>query len=104
MCFPWFLLKKKQIVRRFDQIFACSCNICGKNFSTMDELITHMGCHDTGDINRRLLGGYGTVRCNRCWKAFDTAADMYDHPCSTTISGLSPIQSYDSLDSVVIHE
>jgi predicted nucleic acid-binding Zn ribbon protein len=103
MCFPWFLLKKKQIVRRFDQIFACSCNICGKNFSTMDELITHMGCHDTGDMNRKLLNGYGTVRCNRCWKAFDTVADMHDHPCSTTIRGLSPIQSYDSLDSVVIH-
>jgi hypothetical protein len=104
MCFPWFLSKKKQIVRRFDQIFACSCNICGKNFDTMDELITHMGCHDTDDMNRKLLKSYGTVRCNRCWKAFDTVADMYDHPCSTTISGLSPIQSYDSLDSVVIHE
>jgi hypothetical protein len=104
MCFPWFLLKKKQNVRRFDQIFACSCNICGKNFSTMDELITHMGCHDIDDVNRKLLNGYGTVRCNRCLKAFDTVADMHDHPCSTTISGLSPIQSYDSLDSIVIHE
>ena len=103
MCFPWFLLKKKQIVRRFDQIFACSCNLCGKNFSTMDELIIHMGCHNTDDMNRKLLNGYGTVRCNRCWKTFDTVADMYDHPCSTTNSGLSPIQSHDSLDSVVIH-
>ena len=106
MCFPWFLLKKKQIVRRFDQIFACSCNICGKNFSTMDELITHMGCHDTGDINHRLLNGYGTVRCSKCFQSFETVADMHDHRCtqiSSSIRGLSPIQSYDSLDSVVIH-
>ena len=103
MCFPWNLFKKKVIHRNFQNLYACSCDLCGKNFDTMDELITHLGSHNTDDINHRLLNGYGTVRCNRCWKAFDTVADMYDHPCSTTISGLSPIQSYDSLDSVVIH-
>jgi hypothetical protein len=73
----------------------------------MEELIVHMGAHDTGDINRRLISGYGTVRCNRCWKSFDTVADMSEHSCVQTTSvirGLSPIGSSDSLESVVIHE
>ena len=69
----------------------------------MEELITHMGCHETSDINHRLLNGYGTVRCSKCFQSFETVADMHDHVCTTRIRGLSPIQSYDSLDSVVIH-
>ena len=107
MCFRWFLSKKKAILRRFDQIFPCSCDICGKNFTNMEELITHMGYHDVDNINTRLLRGYGTVRCNQCWRSFDTVADMYDHTCTqinSAIQGLSPIPSYDSLDSVVIHD
>jgi len=72
----------------------------------MEELITHMGCHEISDINHRLLNGYGTVRCNKCRKSFETVAYMHDHTCTQITSsnrGLSPIQSYDSLDSVVIH-
>ena len=103
MCFPWNLFKKKVIHRNFKNLYACSCDLCGKNFDTMEELITHMGCHETSDINHRLLNGYGTVRCGRCFQSFETVADMHDHRCTTVISNLSPIQSYDSLDSVVIH-
>ena len=47
-----------------------------------------------------------TVRCNKCWKSFDTVADMHDHTCvqsNSVIEGLSPVMSSDSLDSVVIH-
>jgi len=57
----------------------------------MEELITHMGCHQTDDINYRLLRGYGTVRCNKCRKSFETVMNMYDHVCTTTIPGLSSI-------------
>jgi hypothetical protein len=106
MCFPWSFFVKKIIHRKFDKIFPCSCDLCGKNFDTMDELIIHMGGHETGDINRRLLNGYGTVRCSKCFQSFETVADMHDHSCTqinSSIRGLSPIQSYDSLDSVVIH-
>ena len=103
MCFPWNLFKKKVIHRNFQNLYACSCDLCGKNFDTMEELITHIGGHEISDINRRLLNGYGTVRCNKCRKSFETVAYMHDHVCTTRIRGLSPIQSYDSLDSVVIH-
>jgi len=106
MCFPWNLFKKKVIHRNFKNLYACSCDLCGKNFDTMDELIKHMGSHETSDINHRLLNGYGTVRCSKCFQSFETVADMHDHRCtqiSSSIRGLSPIQSYDSLDSVVIH-
>ena len=106
MCFPWNLFKKKVIHRNFQNLYACSCDLCGKNFGTMEELITHMGCHEISDINHRLLNGYGTVRCNKCRKSFETVAYMHDHTCTQITSsnrGLSPIQSYDSLDSVVIH-
>ena len=70
----------------------------------MEELITHMGCHQTGDINHRLLRGYGTVRCNKCRKSFETVMNMYDHSCTSVIPGLSPVVSSDSLSSIVIHE
>ena len=106
MCFPWNFFKKRVINRNFKKLYVCSCDLCGKNFDTMEELITHMGGHETSDINRRLLGGYGTVRCNRCFQSFVTVADMHDHGCTQINSsnrGLSPIQSFDSLDSVVIH-
>jgi len=70
----------------------------------MEELIIHMGCHQTDDINHRLLRGYGTVRCNKCQKSFKTVMNMYDHPCNTRIQGLSPVSSSGSLESVLIHE
>lgn len=107
MCLEWLFSRKKPLYREFDKLFACSCDVCGRNFSNMEELIVHMGAHDTGDINRRLINGYGTVRCNRCWKSFDTVADMSEHSCvhsTSAIQGLSPIGSSGSLESVVIHE
>jgi hypothetical protein len=107
MCLEWLFSRKKPLYREFDKLFACSCDVCGRNFSNMEELIVHMGAHDTGDINRRLISGYGTVRCNRCWKSFDTVADMSEHACvhsTSAIQGLSPIASSGSLESVVIHE
>jgi len=105
MCFPWTFFKKKPIYRNFDRIFPCSCDICGQTFTSLDQLIIHMGNHDTEDINRKLLRGYGTVRCNKCYRSFESVADMYDHTCvqNSTIQGLSPVLSSDSLDSVVIH-
>ena len=104
MCFPWPPFMKRVIHRNFQKLYPCSCNLCGKNFNTMEELITHMGCHQTDDINRRLIKGYGTVKCNKCWKSFVTVMDMYDHPCTTVIEGLSPVSSSGSLSSVVIHD
>lgn len=104
MCFPFTWFKKKyERIQDFSKPFDCSCEICGANFTTMRELIVHMGYHTTESLNRNLKHGYGTVRCNTCYQSFSSVADMYDHPCSTIISGLSPIQSYDSLDSVAIH-
>ena len=106
MCFPCNLFTKKVIRRNFHGLYDCSCDLCGRSLDTMDELIIHMGSHETDDINHRLLNGYGTVRCSRCFQSFETVADMHDHPCTqinSSIRGLSPIQSYDSLDSVVIH-
>ena len=104
MCFPFTWFKKKyERIRDFSRPFDCSCEICGANFTTMGDLIVHMGYHTTESLNRNLKHGYGTVRCNRCYQSFSSVAAMEDHPCSTTISGLSPIQSYDSLDSVAIH-
>jgi len=70
----------------------------------MDELITHLGSHNTDDINHRLLNGYGTVRCSKCFQSFETVMNMYDHSCTTVIEGLSPVSSSGSLSSVVIHD
>jgi len=104
MCFPFSFYAKKVLHRNYHTLYTCSCDLCGKNFNTMEELIIHMGCHQTDDINRRLIRGYGTVKCNKCSKSFETVMDMYDHPCNTTIPGLSPVSSSASLSSVVIHE
>jgi len=104
MCFPWFQFRKVGVSRNFHGLYPCSCDLCGKNFNTMEELIIHMGCHQTDDINHRLLRGYGTVRCNKCQKSFKTVMNMYDHPCNTRIQGLSPVSSSGSLESVLIHE
>jgi hypothetical protein len=110
MCLPeiieWFR-KKQQPRRNFRQFFTCSCDICDSNFIRLDDLIEHMTSHETNELNRKLLHGYGTVRCNKCWISFNSVADLHDHQCvqnNVIIDGLSPIQSHDSLDSVVIHE
>lgn len=104
MCFRWPFFVKKSLSRNFHKIFPCSCDICGSNFNNMQELLVHMGRHETDDINRKLMRGYGTVRCNKCWKSFETVLDMYDHTCADTIPGLSPVGSSDSLSSIVIHD
>ena len=105
MCFPfeWF---KREVKRRrnFKRLHECSCNICGAIFDTMDKLITHMGSHKIEDINYLLRRNYGTVRCNKCFMEFRTVADMEEHACATIIRGLSPVRSFDSLESVLIHE
>ena len=110
MCLPeiveWFR-KKRRPHRNYKQFFTCSCDVCGKNFERLDDLVEHMTRHETKELNRKLLHGYGTVRCNKCWISFNTVADIHDHHCvqnSTVIQGLSPVGSSDSLDSVVIHE
>lgn len=105
MCFHWLLFRKIGVSRNYHGLYPCSCDLCGKNFNTMEELIIHMGCHQTDDINHRLLRGYGTVRCNKCRKSFETVMNMYDHPCAiNTIPGLSPVSSSESLSSIVIHD
>jgi len=63
-----------------------------------------MGSHKTEEINYLIRRNYGTVRCNRCFMEFRTVADMEEHLCATIIHNLSPIQSVDSLESVLIHE
>ncbi len=105
MCFPFTWFKKKyERIRDFSKPFDCSCEICGANFTTMRELIVHMGYHETRDLNRNLRHGYGTVRCNTCFRTFPSVAAMEDHQCSSVIRGLSPIASSDSLETVLIHD
>ena len=106
MCLPWTLFRRKRNPVNFLKFYECSCDLCGKNFGNMEELVVHMGYHKIDDLNRRLLNGYGTVRCNKCWKSFETVAGMYEHSCveSPVIGGLSPVTSSGSLSSVVVHE
>lgn len=107
MCFEWLISSRKKLHRDFHKLFECSCDLCGKNFDKLENLVIHTGVHSTEDINTRLLSGYGTVRCNKCWKSFTSVAALYDHPCvqpTSVIEGLSPIPSSDSLESVVIYQ
>ena len=108
MCLEWLFSRKKPYTENLTNYSHVHATYVEEILVTQSlELIVHMGAHDTGDINRRLISGYGTVRCNRCWKSFDTVADMSEHPCvysTSAIQGLSPIGSSDSLESVVIHE
>ena len=70
MCFEWLISSRKKPHRDFHKLFECSCDLCGKNFDKLENLVVHTGVHSTEDINARLLGGYGTVRCNKCRKSF----------------------------------
>ena len=70
----------------------------------MDGLITHMGSHKTEEINYLIRRNYGTVKCQKCFMEFRTVADMEEHACATIIHGLSPVRSFDSIESVLIHE
>ena len=100
MCFHW----KRSKPKKFDRPFGCSCDLCGENFDTMETLIKHLGGHDVEGINRRIMDGYGTARCNSCFKSFTSVAAMEEHPCVPVIEGLSPIPSYDSLETILIHD
>lgn len=105
MCFPFEWIRREiRRNRNFKRLHECSCNICGAVFETMEKLITHMGSHKIEEINHLLRRNYGTVRCNKCFMEFRTVADMEEHGCDTIIRGLSPIRSFDSLDSVLIHD
>ncbi len=103
MCFPWLLIKRKVPLKRYTDTFPCSCDICGKNFETLETLIKHMGSHELCELNARLKHQFGTVRCNKCWKSFTSVVVMSEHSCITVIEGLSPAVSSDSLESILIH-
>ena len=101
MCFPFFVRPRKY--RRLNRDLECSCDLCHRSFKNVEDLIVHMGYHDTDNLNERLLRGRGTVRCNRCWETFTSASTLYDHSC--VIQGLSPLHSRsNSLETVIIHD
>ena len=100
MCFRW----KRPKTKKFDRPFECSCDLCGENFDTMETLIKHLGRHDIEDINRNVMDGSGTARCVTCHKSFMSVAAMEEHPCVPVIEGLSPIPSYESLETILIHD
>ena len=104
MCFPWFLFKKEIPIKKFDGFFPCACNICGRNFETMEKFIKHSGFHSIEDINNVIYTQFGTVRCGKCFRSFSTVEVMAEHSCATVIEGLSPIASSGSLDSILIHD
>lgn len=93
MCFPiWKLFSYK----RLDYPLECSCDMCGKNFSNTENLVTHMGYHETSDMNRVLSHGYGTVRCNKCWTSFVNVEALIDHPCAQNAPAV--------LETIVIYD
>jgi len=102
MCFPFTFFRKERPYKRFDKDLPCSCVLCGKEFTNMNYLITHVGYHKTDEINQHLVHRYGTVRCNKCWASFPTVAAMGDHAC--VIQGLSPVHSYESLETILVRE
>lgn len=101
MCFSLFGRARKY--RRLNRDIDCSCDLCHRAFKNVEDLIVHMGYHDTDNLNERLLRGRGTVRCNKCWETFTSASALYDHSC--VIQGLSPLHSRsNSLETVIIHD
>ena len=94
---------KKPRVKRKERNLYCSCDVCGQDFDNTGYLLTHIGYHDTLQLNRLLDAGYGTVRCKQCWDAFKTVIDLENHSCDRVIRGLSPIHSSDSLETILIH-
>ena len=104
MCLHWLFFKRDIPLKRFDRFFPCACNICGRNFETMEKFIKHSGFHSIEDINTGIYTQFGTVRCGKCFRSFSTAEVMSKHPCATVIEGLSPVSSSGSLDSILIHD
>jgi hypothetical protein len=101
MCLK-FLLK---VATSYDytQPFQCSCEICEQNFTNMELLIKHMGSHDTRDLNARLRAKYGTVRCNSCFRSFESVYNMRMHPC-VKLKHEPHIRRITSTDSVILHD
>ncbi|ADQ90931.1 hypothetical protein MpV1_008 [Micromonas sp. RCC1109 virus MpV1] len=88
----WTLIKYTKMKKTLE----CSCDLCGKNFEYTEDLITHMGYHNTEDVNKMLSHGYGTVRCNRCWTSFKNVEALIDHPCAQVDpSALERVVIYD---------
>lgn len=107
MCLSLEFFKRKLLGRDYSRYFECSCDMCDRSFTNMKDLIAHTGFHETEDINLRLSNFMGIVRCNRCFRSFQTVYDMADHPCATKkeiIKGLTPVNSVDSMESVLIHD
>jgi len=46
--------QKEVPLKRYTDTFPCSCDICGKNFETLETLIKHMGSHELCELNARL--------------------------------------------------
>lgn len=100
MCISWLLFKRDIPLKRFDGLFPCACNICGRNFENMETLVKHMGFHSIEEINHGLYTQFGTVRCSKCFRSFATVEVMSKHACTT----VSPVSSSGSLDSILIQE
>lgn len=98
------LFKRRRTRRDFTRKLPCFCELCGDEFDTMHDFIRHSVTHSIEDLNKAIRLGYGTVRCKTCWKSFSTAAQLDEHHCSTIIQGLSPVESTDSLESILIHD
>lgn len=60
----------------------CSCNLCGKTFDGMKDLIRHMGYHETDDMNKLIDRDIGTVSCCECNKSYKTVFYLAGHACS----------------------
>ncbi len=60
----------------------CSCNLCGKMYDDMKDLVRHMGYHETDDMNRLIDRDIGTVNCRECNKSFKTVFYLARHICS----------------------
>lgn len=111
MCldFLFKINRYRKLPDAYTRSFVCSCDLCGTEFSNIQELINHMGYHTTEEVNLCIKRGYGTVRCGNCWSSFKTVSDMERHSCAqerkTVIEGLSPIISRsNSFDTVILHD
>lgn len=100
MCISWLLFKRDIPLKRFNEFFPCSCELCGEMFETMEKFSKHSGSHELWEINRRLENQFGTVRCGKCFRSFATVEVMSKHACTT----VSPVSSSGSLDSILIHD
>lgn len=73
MCFQFF--------HRYEKIHECSCDVCGRNFETIEKLKKHIKIHRKEDKDFLLLDGFGIVRCNKCFVSFISAEALENHGC-----------------------